>query len=186
MHIKIILVSILFFVIGSQGCHNEIKEKSRKSLKEVGYPDGRVGNYVMLNDSVINEFNLNDENLKSYQYYTSDNIEIELHSSELLKDYKTDSKVVVKRDTQLVHVKTIFINKYTPCIILKRYKRTELRNALGVKNVPVTIIGGYEVDVGNGIILEYSTFFRYFMSVIKTNVNKELKQFVFKQNAHLL
>ena len=178
-----ILTTILIFAMVVYGCekssnYQKIKEEVKEKIK---YPDNKPGNYVILSDSIIKEFNLTEEKIESFQYYISQKMEIELNFNELRKNTNKDANVI-KRDTELVHIKTIHIKKYTPAIIIKN-KIDWIKTANGWVSNDI----GYLVDVGDGVLLTYNVFFKAFNSVKKYN-NKiiDVNSSSFIRNAELI
>lgn len=159
--IIIFLLAILF------GCDN----KSNNAIKEkiIDYPDGKPGNYVLLSDSVIKDFNLNEEEVKSFQYYLSDDLEINLfYENDTIRNNKP------AKETQSVNVKTIFIKKHTPCVIVKKLF-TESEVKLLMKKSPIVITQeGYVVDVGNGLTLIYYQPFKCFSDI--KNIDEKISK----------
>jgi|SRR3989304_461620 len=120
-------IGLLFYIslIFLQGCDNKVNKINEQ--KAIEYPDGKPGNYIVLSNSTINEFKLTDEQLKNFQYYLSDNLKIKLYYENKIEG---NNKPSIK-DTQFVPVKTLFIEKFTPCVIVKNiYSEEENKKKL--------------------------------------------------------
>jgi hypothetical protein len=122
MGMMLLFFKSLFFL---QGCDNKVNQINKQ--KTIEYPDGKPGNYIVLSNSTINEFKLTEEQLKNFQYYLSDEVEIKLYYQNKIEE---NNKPSIK-DTQFVPVKTLFIEKFTPCVIVKNiYSEEENKKKL--------------------------------------------------------
>jgi len=176
---------IIFFLLAILfGCENKYNNTNKEKI--IDYPDGKPGNYVLLSDSVIKDFNLNEEEIKSFQYYLSDDLEINLLYENDTIRYNKPAK-----ETQSVNIKTIFIKKHTPCVIVKKLF-TESEVKLLMKKSPIVMYrDGYVVDVGNGLTLIYYQPFKCFSDINnidekKSKINSSFTNIRFVSNSGLL
>ncbi len=102
------IIFLLLLMIYFQGCKNKSDNNLNETAK-IEYPDGKPGNYVVLSDGLIKGENLTEEKLKKMQFYTSEDIRIKI---------ATDKSIL--KDTQFVKIRSIFIKKFTPCVITKK------------------------------------------------------------------
>jgi len=214
----LITLPLLIITCGKKPYPKEIKQTPKISNKNitVEYPDEISGNYISLNDSIINMYSLSDQMIKDLQFYTSENIKLYI--------YKNNKST--KSDTVLVNSTLIEIPKFTPCIILRKIetekefnirakkefeeKTRKLRSELKAKleagelvytgkhsneyvkdllrlgqplpgdlrpiAIQISINDGYLVDVGNHLVLGYTTnpfiYGARFTSVEKYNNKK--------------
>lgn len=191
-------ILIIIFFVCVQGCKVESSNHTNEIKAE--YPDGKKGNYVTLNESLIQELNLTEERLKEIQFYTANDINISVIIDKSLTN-----------DTQTVKTKPIFIKKFTPCVITKKmnvdngskqrssedniryknYTQDELNTLLKFESTKPVVQGiyierVYEVDLGDGLSLVYDPTFKFFTRVSKFENRNIISTSSFINNAGLL
>lgn len=195
---KVLFMAIIF-LITMFGCGK--KTQSFKQLSDSvkhEYPDGLKGNYLVLSNKLIKDYHLTDEKMKELQFYTAQDVVINLYVNRVKKKSVNNTA-----DTNVVDVKTIGIKKFTPCVVIEENKPTkaqidwankeELRKErkrnskpplskeqfdflLKSGNLPeeytvtsYSYIKGYVVDVGGGTFLIYNPDINYFTDILKLN-----------------